>query len=111
MLVGGANITGNLIHRLHEKNPDEMLSRQVIIAKVKEAVKEAKKIHGLMSVTVKEGVLQKVDGRKFSFPLGCTEDNFNQWLLKQLFNWDKYYGSSGSEQKPSNTTNDEHDGD
>lgn len=93
-LVAGDNITESLIRRLYEKNHDDMLSGQAIVAKAKEAVKEAKKMHGLMSVAVKEGVLQKEMG-EFIFPSGRSEDDFDQWMLKRMYNWDKYYGASG----------------
>ena len=105
ILVAGDNITESLICRLYEKNPDEKLSGQAIISKAKEAVKEAKKMHGLMSIGVKEGILQKTEGGEYGFPSGRTEDDFDQWLLKRLFNWDKHYGASGKQQFNDSTVN------
>ena len=57
---------------------EDLLSGQAIIAKAKEAVKEAKKMHGLMSVAIKEGVLQKGEGGKYCLPSGHSEDDFDQ---------------------------------
>ena len=103
MLVGGDNITESLIRRLYEKDMDNMLSGQAIIAKAKEAVKEAKKMNGLMSVAIKEGVLQKVEGGEYGLPSGRSEDDFDLWLLKRVYNWEKYYGASGKQQFNCNT--------
>ncbi len=114
MLVGGDNITESLICQLYEKHVDELLLGKAIISKAKEAVKEAKKMHGLVSVAVKEGVLQKGEGGEFCFPSGRSEDDFDLWLLKRLYNWDKYYGPTGKQQfknknKNSSTTGDDGD--
>ena len=46
-----------------------MLSGQAIIAKAKEAVKEVKKMHGLMSVTVKEGAKKLMAGNLAFHPV------------------------------------------
>lgn len=43
VLVAGDNITGSLIQRLFENRPESQLSGTAIIARAKEAIKEAKK--------------------------------------------------------------------
>jgi hypothetical protein len=88
---------------LYEKNTEDLLSGQAIIAKAKEAVKEAKKMNGLMSVAIREGVLQKVEGGEYGLPSGRSEDDFDLWLLKRVYNWEKYYGASGKQQFNCNT--------
>ena len=59
VMVAGDNITESLIWRLFEKNPDELLTGVAIIAKAKDAVKEAKKIHGLLKTALKEKIVEK----------------------------------------------------
>lgn len=94
-LVAGDNISEGLIRQLYASNTDELLSGATIIAKAKEAVKEAKKMHGFLRTAVKERVLEKVEGGEYSFPSGRSEDDFDQWLLQKMYNWEKNYGASG----------------
>ena len=95
VLVAGENITDSLIKRLYEKNAEELLTGSTIISKAKETVKEAKKMHGLLKTAIKEKVLEKQETGEYTFPSGKSEDDFDQWMLTRIFNWDKYYGPSG----------------
>ena len=95
VLVSGDNITDSLIKRLYEKNSEELLTGAAIISTAKEAVKEAKKMHGLLKTAMKEKVLEKQENGEYTFPSGKSEDDFDQWMLTRIFNWDKYYGPSG----------------
>ena len=95
VLVEGDNITDSLIKRQYEKNAEELLTGSTIISKAKETVKEAKKMHGLIKTAMKENVLEKKENGEYTFPSGKSEDDFDQWMLTRIFNWDKYYGPSG----------------
>lgn len=95
VLVAGDNITDSLIKRQYEKNEEELLTGSTIISKAKEAVREAKKMHGLLKTAMKEKVLEKQENGEYTFPSGKSEDDFDQWMLTRIFNWDKYYGPSG----------------
>ena len=44
---------------------------------------------------MKEKVLEKEENEEYTFPSGKSEDDFDQWMLTRIFNWDKYYGPSG----------------
>lgn len=48
MFVAGDDILESLFHLLLANNQDDMFLGQAFMAKAKEAVKEAKKMHGLV---------------------------------------------------------------
>lgn len=96
VLVAGDNISEDLIWRTYATKP-QYLTGLTIIAKAKEAIAGAKKIAALLPEAIKEHVLERAPGGEYSFPSGRSEDDFDQWMLKRLFNWKKYYGPSGAD--------------
>ena len=52
-------------------------------------------MHVFLQTAVKEHVLDKVEGGEYSFPSGRSEDDFDHWLLKKMYNWDKNFGATG----------------
>ncbi len=69
----------DIIRQLSTNNIDELVSGATIIAKAKEAVKEAKKMHCILRTTaVKECVIDKVEGGEYSLPSGKSKDNFDR---------------------------------
>lgn len=51
-------------------------------------------MHGLrVKTAVKEHILKKGEGGKCGFPSGRTEDDFDQWMGRRMFDWEKHYGA------------------
>ena len=52
-------------------------------------------MHTLLRVALRERVLDKAENGEYTFPSGKSEDDFDHWMLKKMWNWDLLYGASG----------------
>jgi hypothetical protein len=52
-------------------------------------------MNGLLRMVIHERVLDATEDGEYSFPSGKSEDNFDVWMLKRIFNLDWHYGASG----------------
>ena len=83
LVVRGDNITHNLISRTYESKSDLYKGDQILThARVARA--ECRKMDGLMTDAVKARMLMFENG-EYSFPSGKTKEDFDNWLLKQMF--------------------------
>jgi len=48
----------------------------------------------LMKDAIKEHIVTYENG-EYDFPSGCNKPQFDQWLLKKMYNWDNLFGPSG----------------
>lgn len=94
-LVAGDNITEALIRQQYATQPENQLSGTTIVSRAKDVVKEAKKMHTLLRVAVRERVLDKAENGEYTFPSGKSEDDFDHWMIKKMYNWDLLFGPSG----------------
>jgi hypothetical protein len=97
VLVAGDNITESLIRRLYENKPDSRLNGKTIISRARVAIQGAKKMDSLLKEAVKARVLDAPVNGEYGMPSGKSEDDFDTWMLKQMYNWKKLYGPSGGE--------------
>lgn len=97
VMVCGDNITEDLIRRLYDNKPESRLNGKTIIARARLAMREAKKMDSLLKDAVRARVLEKTANGEYGFPSGRNEDDFDNWMLKKMFNWDKLFGASGGE--------------
>ena len=93
-LVRGDNITQNLICRTFESKSDLYKGEQ-ILTHARAARAECRKMDGLMRDAVKARMLTFENG-EYSFPSGKTKEDFDSWMLKQMFNYVKNFGASGA---------------
>lgn len=97
VLVAGDNITESLIRLLYENKPDSRLNGKTIISRARIAIQGAKKMDSLLKEAVKARVLDAPVNGEYGMPSGKSEDDFDTWMLKQMYNWKKLYGPSGGE--------------
>ena len=94
ILVAGDNITHDLLLKTYESK-DELVTGETLIANARAAIREAKKMMSLMRDAVKEHVCEFRDG-EYYIPSGRNnKDDFNDWMLKKMFNWEANFGASG----------------
>ena len=93
-LVRGDNITQNLICLTFESKTDLYKGEQ-ILTHARAARAKCKKMDGLMRDAVKARMLTFENG-EYSFPSGKTKEDFDSWMLKQMFNYVKNFGASGA---------------
>ena len=93
VLVRGDNITTTLIRRIYESKED-MCKGETIIGHARASICEAKKMSSLMKDAIKERIVT-YENDEYDFPSGCNKPQFDQWLLKKMYNWDNLFGPSG----------------
>jgi hypothetical protein len=111
-LVRGDNITLHLT-RLTYATKTELLTGKTLIALAKNVIKEARKMSSLLPKAIKVHVLSRAANGKYDFPSGKTEDNFDHFMLKRMYKWEKCYGASGgatTEDEKDDAKDDEDDG-
>jgi hypothetical protein len=69
-------------------------------------MREAKKMDSLLKDAVRARVLEKTANGEYGIPSGRNEDDFDNWMLKKMFNWDKLFGASGGGEDDDNKEDD-----
>ncbi len=50
----------------------------------------------LMKDAIKERIVTYENG-EYDFPSGCNKPQFDQWLVKKMYNWDNLFGPSSDD--------------